>query len=114
MGLQVNNESLVDNAPLLIIGDGTGQVRANVAGKPEAIGYMALAVVDGVNVKALSIDGVVPEPEHVADGSYRLREPLYLLTRASSDAAAKDFVEWVLSAEGQQHVADFGNVPVRN
>ncbi|NIZ40953.1 phosphate ABC transporter substrate-binding protein [Entomospira entomophila] len=112
MHLIHNRESLVDHAPLLIVGDGTGQVRANVASRFESIGYMSLSVIDNINVKSLSIDGIDPSPENIKNGSYVLQEPLFLLLRQGENGPAREFVDWVLSAEGQSEVARFGSITV--
>lgn len=111
--LQENKESLIDSIKLLIIGDGTGQVRANVASKIEGIGYMSVAVVDGQRVKAIRIDGYAPTMENIQQGLYLLSEPLYLLTRADSPREITQFLEWILSPAGQAVVVEFGAVPVR-
>ncbi|NIZ46574.1 phosphate ABC transporter substrate-binding protein [Entomospira nematocerorum] len=112
MHLVRNKESLIDSAPLLIIGDGTGQVRANVASRFESIGYMSLTVIDNINVKSISIDDVAPSAENIQNGQYTLQEPLFLLLREGESGASKDFVDWVLSPEGQNEVSRFGSITV--
>lgn len=108
----IDGESLVDDVSFLVIGDGTGQVRANVASRLEAIGYMSISVIDGIHLKALSIDGVSPSVENIQTGVYSLTEPLYLLTRVHCDQLVEHFLSWVLSSEGQVEVERFGLVGV--
>jgi len=74
-----------------------------VAATPGAIGYAARGSLTP-QVKALSIDGVAPTPLTVQRGEYRLARPFYLLTRGQPSGAAKGFVDFVLSAEGQRIV----------
>ena len=53
--------------------------------------------------RMLAIDGVMPGPETIADGSYPLIEPVYLVTRRDldDDAPAARLRDWLLSPEGQ-------------
>ena len=52
----------------------TGDVITTVSGNPSAIGYASLAFVKD-NVKAVSIDGVIPSENTVKDGSYKVQRP---------------------------------------
>jgi ABC-type Fe3+ transport system substrate-binding protein len=45
------------------------------------------------------------------DGSYPISRPLYIYTLREPTGAVQEFVEWVLSADGQKIVADVGYVP---
>jgi phosphate transport system substrate-binding protein len=90
-----------------------------VAGHPAAIAYVAhgvLATAASANtdapVKALRIEGTPPTPVYVADGSYRLSLPLYLAAPDEPSGAARQFVDYCLSARGQALVAR-QYVPVR-
>ncbi|MDQ7029859.1 MAG: undecaprenyl-diphosphate phosphatase [Ardenticatenia bacterium] len=83
-----------------------GALAQAVAETPAGIGYVGLSYLSGA-VKALSVEGVPPSPEQVADGSYPLTRSLVLVTQRRPPRAVKDFVEWVLSAEGQAIVARF-------
>ncbi|MEK7384269.1 MAG: substrate-binding domain-containing protein, partial [Elusimicrobiota bacterium] len=53
-------------------------------------------------VKLLSIGGVPPDRAHFRDGSYPLARPLYLVTKGEPAGDTKDFIDFVLSKEGQQ------------
>jgi phosphate transport system substrate-binding protein len=90
-----------------------GEVHTRVATSPDAIGYVGFGHVGGEDVKVLAIDGVEPSPETATDGSYQLKRPLLLLLGPLSRPQARSFVEFALSDEGQQIVADDGWVPVR-
>jgi phosphate transport system substrate-binding protein len=70
---------------------------------PGAIGYAARESLTP-QVKVLSIDGVAPTPLAVQRGEYRLARPFYFLTHGQPSGAAKGFVDFVLSAEGQRIV----------
>ncbi len=53
--------------------------------------------------RMLAIDGLEPGPESIADGTYPLIEPVYLVTRKdlAEDAPAARLRDWLLSPEGQ-------------
>jgi len=57
---------------------------------------------DKPKLKALSIDGIAPSPQSIADGSYPLFTPLYLVTNPQSRNAAdaQAFVDFLNSAPG--------------
>lgn len=82
-----------------------------VIATPGALGYVSLGqVVPAVNV--LSVEGVAPSAASVADGSYLLSRSFYLVARAEPVEGAREFVDWLLSAEGQKIVGqEYGRVP---
>ena len=84
-----------------IVADSTGVMMTNVANDPYAIGYCSLASLND-SVKALDIDGVAPSTATVKDGSYVIQRPFYLATLGEPDSLAKDFIDFILSREGQE------------
>jgi len=83
-----------------MVQDSTGSMMTAVAGDPNAIGYCSLASLNET-VKAVSIDGVEATPANVKNGSYKIQRPFYLATMGEASGLAKDFIEFILSAEGQ-------------
>jgi len=83
-----------------IVSDSTGVMMTNVANNPYAIGYCSLASLND-SVKALDIDGVAATNANVKDGSYIIQRPFYLATMGEVDGLAKDFIDFILSNEGQ-------------
>ena len=57
-------------------------------------------------VKAVSVDGVAPSVETVADGSYKVARPFYIATKGEPGELAADFIAFILSAEGQAVVGE--------
>ncbi|MDH7569178.1 MAG: phosphate ABC transporter substrate-binding protein [Armatimonadota bacterium] len=88
-----------------------GAVRAVVESNPDAIGYISLGVVSP-RVRVLAVDGVLPTPENVTRGRYRLVRPfLFVLRRGSPPSPlAREYLEYVLSDEGQRRLAQAGLV----
>ncbi len=99
-------------APGAIEFDGTGGVKASVAGNINAVGYISLGSMDP-EVKALSVGNVEPTGANVVSGTYEIARPFLVLYREEKiHQSTKQFLDWIMSAEGQAIVA--GNyVPVR-
>ena len=91
--------------------NGTQAVMSNIAGNEYAIGYISLGSL-GDDVKAVSVNGVAPSANTVKDGSYVISRPFYVATQASISEAAKDFMSYILSADGQKVIEDEGYIAV--
>lgn len=96
---------------------GTGQVRDVVARAPGAVGYISLGFVEprftNVRVKALSIDGVAPSKQAVADHSYPIGRTLHFFTKGEPEGQAKRYVDFVLTDAVQKGVVvDAGFIPI--
>lgn len=92
----------------------TSAVIQGVAGDEKAIGYASLGSVDST-VKALSVDGVTPTEEMVADGSYKVSRPFELMydeTALAENDLLSEFIEYLKSAEAQTVIAAEGYVSV--
>ncbi|MCD6363990.1 MAG: phosphate ABC transporter substrate-binding protein [Synergistetes bacterium] len=82
-----------------------------VAKTPGAIGYVGLGYLSK-SLKALKVDGVYPTLKTVIDGSYKLSRPLFMYTNGRPTGAVKEFIDFVLSPEGQRIVKEQGFVPI--
>lgn len=78
---------------------------------PDAIGYIGLGYITP-DVKALEIDGTAATLDSALGGTYVLSRGLYMYSNGEPTGAAKAYVDWILSAEGQTVVEDQGFVPV--
>ncbi len=87
-------------------------VATTVEKTPGAIGYVGLGYISS-KVKALAVDGVEPTKETVVSGKYKLARPLHLYTDGKPTGLAKEFIDFVLSPEGQEIVDKIGFVPVK-
>lgn len=89
----------------------TGDVIGNVASNPNAIGYASLSAVDE-SVTAVSVDGVAPTEETVADGSFPIQRPFVVVTVEGTElsAAAQAFLDYAMSAEVADIIAAAGAV----
>ncbi|WP_455240980.1 phosphate ABC transporter substrate-binding protein [Methanothermobacter tenebrarum] len=95
-----------------IVESSTEAVKQAVKQDPNAIGFISLANLDDT-VKALEIDGIIPSEKTVADGSYKLQRPFLFLTKGEPTGVVKDFIDWVLSPEGQAIVKSEKVVPAK-
>jgi phosphate transport system substrate-binding protein len=88
-----------------------GDVHSTVKTTEGAIGYVGLGYLDN-EVKGVPIDTVTPSVATVQDGTYPIARNLNFLTLGDAEGLAKDFIDFVLSAEGQALVEEEGFVPL--
>ncbi len=86
-----------------IVQSSTQAVLTGVAGDPTAIGYISLGSLNDT-VKAAKIDGVEPTSDTVKDGSYKISRPFNIATKDNLSEAAQNFIDYILSKEGQEIV----------
>ena len=93
-----------------------GAVKQTVAQTPDAIGYVGLGYLDGT-VAAVTIDvngkPVVPSIESVKNKSYPIARGLNMYTQGQPSGLVKEYLDFLMSAEGQGIVAEQGFVPVQ-
>jgi phosphate transport system substrate-binding protein len=83
-----------------IVQSSTESVKQAVKQDPGAIGFISLANMDN-SIKAISVDGVAPSEQSVANGTYLLQRPFELLVKGEPTGIVKDFLDWVMGPEGQ-------------
>lgn len=94
------------------ISNSTEVVIQSVAGNTGAIGYISLGSLDDT-VKGVKIDGVEPTAENIENGSYTVSRPFNVATKGElQNEAAQDFMNYIMSAEGQAVVEEEGYIPV--
>ena len=82
-----------------------GQVRTTVASTPNTIGFLSFGFLDD-STRGVPIDGVEPNVGNVKSGSYPIFRPLNMLTNGEPNELAGAFLDFILSAEGQEIVAE--------
>jgi phosphate transport system substrate-binding protein len=76
------------------------------------IGYCSIELTNTPGVKVVSISGVVPTVASINERKYPYARVLHFYTnKGKEDPAAKEFIDFVQSARGQEIVAQTGNVP---
>ena len=84
-----------------VIAESTRIMMNNIINDHHAIGYLSLGMLNKA-VKALRIDGAAAIWENVRNGSYRIQRPFILAIKGEATGLAKDFIDFILSAEGQK------------
>jgi phosphate transport system substrate-binding protein len=90
---------------------GTAAVVNAVAKDVNGIGYGGAAY--GKGIREAKVNGVAPSKETIADGSYPITRYLYMYLRSKPTGAIKQYIDWILSAEGQAIVSEVGYFPVK-
>ena len=90
----------------------TSVMMTTVSGDMYAIGYISLGSLNNT-VKAVKIDGVEPTVDNVKNETYKIARPFNIAYKedALSDAA-KDFINYIMSSEGQQIITDNGYISI--
>lgn len=84
-----------------------------VGNTPGAIGPLATAVIDTKKVKVIKVDGYLPTPENIKARKYKVSRQINLITKGTATGKAKEFIDFMLSAEGQTIVEKNGFVRTR-
>lgn len=87
------------------ITNSTSVMMTTVAGNESAIGYISLGSLNDT-VKALKIDGVEATAANVKNGTYKVARPFNIATKGTVSAVAQDFINFIMSSEGQKVVED--------
>ena len=90
---------------------------SEVRDNPNAIGYDGLGYVpDDLKMIAIAEEEggayVLPSIDTVNDKSYAIARDLYMYTNGDPAGIVKEYLDWILSDEAQQIVAELGFVPV--
>lgn len=93
------------------VANSTENVMTTVAGDEYAIGYTSLGALND-NVKALKIDGVEATAENIKSGSYTIQRPFNIATKGDVSDVAQDFINYILSPEGQAVVEENGYIAI--
>lgn len=96
------NDAITQSAE---ISNSTSVVMTTVAGNPDAIGYISLGSLNNT-VKALEIDGVAATVENINNGTYKVYRPFNIVTKEGLSETAQDFVNFIMSEQGQAIVAE--------
>lgn len=93
------------------ITNNTEVMMSTVAGDPYAIGYCSLGSLNDT-VKAVQIDGAEATTDNVSAGTYKVSRPFNIVTGDDISDVAQDFINYILSDEGQAVVSEDGYISV--
>jgi len=92
---------------------GNEQIASEVAKNKNGIGYVGLAYLKAAGIKVIPVDGATPSKASVLNKSYPYARPTFYYTNGEPSGIAKEFIDYTLSAAGQQIVEQVGFVPVK-
>ena len=97
------------------ITNSTAVMLTTVAGNKYAIGYVSLGSLSS-SVKAVKIDGVSATVDNINNGSYKIARPFNVAVRNNLSNAAQNFLNYILSSDGQDIIAanKYIKVPATN
>ena len=83
-----------------IIANRTDVMMTTVANDANAIGYISLGSLNDT-VKAVNIGGIKASAANVKNGTYEVSRPFIIAVKGTATGLQKDFIDYILSAEGQ-------------
>ena len=93
------------------ITNNTAVMMSTVAGNVDAIGYISLGSLND-SVKAVKIDGVEATAENIKSGEYKVSRPFNIATNGEVSDVAQDFIDYILSPEGQAVIEENGYISI--
>lgn len=94
------------------ITNSTSVMMTTVAGDVNSLGYISLGSLNDT-VTTVKIDGVEATADNVSNGTYKIARPFNIATKGEDlSDAAQDFVNYILSKDGQQIITDNGYISV--
>ena len=104
----------VDNTTLdASITNSTEVMMTTVSGNDYAIGYASLGSLNDT-VKAVKVGGVEATADNINAGTYTLARPFNIVTGDSVSEVAQDFINYIMSEDGQKIISDSGYIEVEN
>lgn len=113
-GVESKNDAgeKVDNTTVeASVTNNTSVMMSTVAGNTYAIGYISLGSLNDT-VKALKIDGAEASVENIKSGEYKIARPFNIATKEDVSEAAQDFINYIMSPDGQAVVEENGYIPM--
>lgn len=105
-------------APSALLMPSSQAIADEVAQNKSAIGYYGMGYISEKQkvilvAKDSSSEATEPTLENVLSGEYPISRPLFMYTNGEPTGATKDFIDFVLSDDGQKIVKELDFVPLR-
>ena len=95
------------------ITNSTEVMMTTVAGDEAAIGYTSLGALNS-SIKALKVDGAEATAVNVKSGTYKISRPFNIATKGTVSEVTQDFINYILSEDGQKIVESNGYISQGN
>lgn len=92
------------------ITNSTSVMMSTVEGNEYAIGYVSLGSLNDT-IKAVKVDGAEATAENIKKGDYKISRPFNIVTKDKVSDVAQDFINYIMSPEGQKIVEENGCIP---
>ena len=92
-----------------VITNSTDVMLTSVSGDTYGIGYVSLGSLNDT-VKAIQIDGAEATVENIKSGAYAIARPFNIATNGEVSEVAQDFINYIMSAEGQAVITENGYI----
>lgn len=106
--LVLDGEKVVASA---LLQASNGAVAGVVSETRGGIGYLGLGYLSP-SLKAVKVNGVTPTNATVASGQFPIARPLFMFTNGWPKGLTADFINFILSVEGQKLAEEQGYVPL--
>ncbi len=87
----------------------TGVVLTSVEQNVNAVSYISMGSVKNT-VKVLKVNGTEATSENIKNGSYEASRPFNIATKENISELAGDYIEFILSTDGQKVIEEFGYI----
>ena len=95
-----------------MVTNSTSVMMTSIASDMYGIGYVSLGFLND-SVKGLKIDGVFPSVEKIKLGEYKIVRPFNIVTTNKElSESAKDFINFILSNQGQSVISENGFISI--
>lgn len=106
-----SGEKIDYTTDLASVTNSTSVMMTTVAGDLYSIGYLSLGSLNET-VKAVLIDGAEATVENVKNGTYKIARPFNIAVKDEVSPQAQDFIDFIMSADGQAAIEENGYIPV--
>ncbi|MHC1748840.1 MAG: phosphate ABC transporter substrate-binding protein [Cellulosilyticaceae bacterium] len=100
-----NGKKVTTIASTALISEGNGSVKATIASKEAAVGFVSIGYLDET-VKAVKVDGIEATEDAVKDSTYMISRPLLVLTKPDASKDVQEFVKYIVGDEGQKIMSE--------
>lgn len=87
------------------ITNSTSVMMTTIAGNKGAIGYISQGSLNDT-IKAVTIDGAEATVDNIKSGTYKIARPFSIAAKEGLSDVARDFLDYIMSEEGQKVVED--------
>ncbi len=106
-----NGEKIDYTTEEAIITNSTDVMLTSISGDTYGIGYVSLGSLNDT-VKAVKIDGAEATVDNIKAGTYTIARPFNIATTSEVSDVAQDFINFIMSADGQAIITEEGYIEV--